>query len=274
MNSPPDAFADGPEIALPAGDVTVGVVRIGDTVRRPHQASSDRVAAYLAHLEARGFDGAPRYLGRDALGRDVLTFLPGDVPGDPVEPWATRDDVLPGVGRLVRRLHDASEGFDLPPSEPEPRRPATVLPAGEPVLVAQRDVTPQNTVFRDGEAVAVVDFDLADRTTRSVDLANTAMHWVPLCDPVDRGPALRDVDPGRRLRLMVDAYGRDRFGTAHLLDSAQLRFENSYAVMQWAAEHRGGGWARMWDEGVGEVIRRRIAWFASARDGLAAALDA
>ena len=42
--------------------------------------------------------------------------------------------------------------------------------------------------------------------------------------------------------------------------------------MQWAAEHRGGGWARMWDEGVGELIRRRCAWFATARDHLAAAL--
>ena len=64
------------------------------------------------------------------------------------------------------------------------------------MLVAQRDVTPQNTVFRDGQAWRVVDFDLRDRTTRSVDLANTAMHWVPLCDPVDRGPASGDVDPG------------------------------------------------------------------------------
>ena len=70
----PTRFPDGPEVALPAGDVTVGVVRIGDTVRRPHQPTSDRVAAYLAHLEARGFDGAPRHLGRDAQGRDVLTY--------------------------------------------------------------------------------------------------------------------------------------------------------------------------------------------------------
>jgi hypothetical protein len=42
--------------------------------------------------------------------------------------------------------------------------------------------------------------------------------------------------------------------------------------MRWNAEHLGGGWARMWDEGVGEVIRRRAVWFADARAELAAAL--
>ncbi|MBE7188596.1 MAG: aminoglycoside phosphotransferase family protein, partial [Jatrophihabitans endophyticus] len=104
------SFADGPEIALPAGDVTVGVVRIGDTVRRPRSDVSGYVQAYLTHLETVGFDGAPRFLGIDGQGRDVLTFVDGVVPGDPVDAWAAADHVLPGVARLLRRLHDASEG--------------------------------------------------------------------------------------------------------------------------------------------------------------------
>ena len=36
--------------------------------------------------------------------------------------------------------------------------------------------------------------------------------------------------------------------------------------------HRGGGWARMWAEGVGDVIERRRAWFAAERAALAAAV--
>ncbi|MGI8679708.1 MAG: phosphotransferase [Jatrophihabitans sp.] len=267
-------FPDGPVIGLPPGDVTVGVVRIGRTVRRPHQPTSDGVAAYLAHLDARGFAGAPRYLGRDTQGRDVLTFLDGDVPGDPVDEWATVDAVLPGVARLVRRLHDASQGFDLPAGVTEPDRPAPQFPAGEPVLVAHRDVTPQNTVFRAGVASGLIDFDLSNRTTRALDLANTAMHWVPLCDPADRAPAHAGIDVGQRLRLMLDAYGRDLFDGAGLLAAAEMRFAGSYAFMHWAALHRGGGWARMWAEGVGDVIRRRIAWFADVRQELRDALDA
>lgn len=273
MSGSAGGFPDGPEIELPAGDVTVGVVRVGDTVRRPRQDTSAGVAEYLRYLERAGFDRAPRYLGVDTRGRDVLSYLAGEVPGDPVEPWAAADEVLPSVGRLTRALHDASVGF-VPSAPIRPYvagRPQPVLP-DEPPLVAQRDITPQNTVFRGGEAWGLVDFDLSDWTTRSVDLANTAMHWVPLCDPTDRGPAVAAVDVGKRLRLLLDAYGREAVSAPALLHACELRFAGGYAAMAWSAEHLGGGWARMWSEGAGDVIRRRITWFASVREDLAAEL--
>ena len=266
-------FDDGPEIALPRGDVTEGVVRVGDTVRRPRQATSDGVAEYLRHLEARDFDRAPRFLGVDAQGRDVLSFLAGDVAGDDIPTWAAADGVLPSVARLVRLLHDASAGF-APSSPIHPHvegRPRPSFP-DEPLLISQRDVTPGNTVFRDGEAWGLIDFDLSDWTTRSVDLANTAMHWVPLCDPRDRLAAHHNVDVAARLRLMCDAYGRDALTVPQLLDGADARFAGSYAAMQWNAEHLGGGWARMWNDGAGDKIRRRAEWFGSVRDELRAAL--
>ena len=268
------AGPDDQEVELPRGDVTEGVVRIGDTVRRPHQDTSPAVAAYLRHLESVGFDRAPRYLGRDGEGRDVLTYLDGDVPGDHDLPsWAARDEVLPGVARLLRALHDASEGFrpDEPMRPGRPDRPAPQLP-DEPRLVAQRDVTPGNTVFRDGVAWGVIDFDLSDWTTRSLDLAGTAMHWVPLCDPVDRAPAHAGIDVGLRLRSMLDAYDRDAVDADQLLAACELRFTGTYAAMKWNAENLGGGWARMWSEGIGAVISRRIDWFSAARADLAAAL--
>jgi hypothetical protein len=266
-------FPDGPEIELPAGDVTVGVVRIGDTVRRPHQDTSERVAAYLRHLEVAGFEGAPRYLGVDAQGRDVLTYLAGDVPGSPVEAWAAADSVLAGVARLVRRLHDASEGYTASPRPVPEGRPAPVYPEGEARIFAQRDVTPQNTVFREGVAWGLIDFDLCDWTTRSLDLANTAVHWVPLNDPADRTSVYADIDVAGRLRLLLDGYGRDVVTAEQLLHACELRFAGSYAAMRWAAENLGGGWRRMWDEGVGDVILRRQSWFADVRDELAAALE-
>jgi hypothetical protein len=45
---------------LLTGDgVTQGIVRIGDTVRRPLRPFSLTVQAYLAHLRDAGFTGAP-----------------------------------------------------------------------------------------------------------------------------------------------------------------------------------------------------------------------
>jgi hypothetical protein len=45
-----------------------------------------------------------------------------------------------------------------------------------------------------------------------------------------------------------------------LLEAAVLWTRRSWHGMKWAAETRGGGWARMWAEGVGDEIKRREAW--------------
>ena len=36
--------------------------------------------------------------------------------------------------------------------------------------------------------------------------------------------------------------------------------------MKASTEQLGGGWARMWTVGVGDIIRRRQAWLAAKRD--------
>src|SRR3954468_21996677 len=125
---------------------------------------------------------------------------------------------------MARALHDASVGSrpSAPMRAPVPGRPSPAYP-DERRILAQRDITPQNVVFRHGQAWGLIDFDLSDWTTRSLDLANTAMHWVPLCDPADRGPAFAGVDVGLRLRSLLDAYGRDAVRAESLLVAAELR---------------------------------------------------
>ncbi|HEX7995363.1 MAG TPA: hypothetical protein VF506_15680 [Streptosporangiaceae bacterium] len=77
-------MSDG-ELLLGDG-VTEGIVRIGDTVRRPLRPFSLTVQAYLAHLRDAGFTGAPLPLGVDEQGREVLSYVPGDVPRNPLPP--------------------------------------------------------------------------------------------------------------------------------------------------------------------------------------------
>ncbi len=95
--------------------VTQGIVRIGDTVRRPLRPFSLTVQAYLAHLRDAGFTGAPLPLGVDEQGREVLSFVPGDVPRNPLPPETAGDDVLVALARLIRALHEASAGWVPPP---------------------------------------------------------------------------------------------------------------------------------------------------------------
>jgi hypothetical protein len=89
------------EIPLLGGDVTEDVVRVGDTVRRPLKPNSPLIHALLTHLEAVGFTGAPRFLGIDAAGREVLSYIEGEVAGRPRPPWIGDEDRMVSVARLV-----------------------------------------------------------------------------------------------------------------------------------------------------------------------------
>jgi hypothetical protein len=98
---------------LVSDGVTQGIVRIGDTVRRPLRPFSLTVQAYLAHLRDAGFTGAPLPLGIDEQGREVLSFVPGDVLRHR-PPETAGDDVLV-AGNVVFRdgLPAALIDFDL-----------------------------------------------------------------------------------------------------------------------------------------------------------------
>jgi hypothetical protein len=102
----------GDEHALDGGNVAGGVVRVGDTVRKPAGFWTPAVEALLSHLGRAGFTGAPRPLGRDGEGRQVLEYVPGPMAMD--QPWLNEAG-LRRVGRLIRELHDASAGFSPPP---------------------------------------------------------------------------------------------------------------------------------------------------------------
>ena len=117
------------EVPLAGGDVNIGenvVVRVDDTVRRPRSDRADAVHALLRHFESVGFDGAPRFLGVDQRGREVLSFVEGKPAFKPVP---AHDGVVRGRGRLLRRLDRAPAGLGrAPPSSgraagPEGRQP-------------------------------------------------------------------------------------------------------------------------------------------------------
>jgi len=275
--------ADAVEVPLLGGDVSDGIVRRGDTVRRPRGPHSPAVEAYLLHLERAGFERAPRFLGIDDDGREVVSFLPGEMGGRSPHAWATAEDVLVQLGGWQRALHDVSRDVVLPdgvawPERVQFREVPDVFDA--PDVVGHNDLTVENALFVPAgddpqgphRLVGVIDFDLAAPTTRLLDVATTLLYWAPVAPPEARPTILRDLDAPRRARVLTEAYGFDRSERLALLDVLAQRFARSWYAMRHAAQVRGGGWQRMWDDGVGDRIRDNEAWFAAQRGDFVRAL--
>jgi aminoglycoside phosphotransferase (APT) family kinase protein len=195
-----------------------------------------------------------------------------------VEEWAATEPVLVGVARLLRSLHEASASFVPPPDavwfgeDVNAGLPADLPPEPQADVVSHFDVTPQNLVFRRGEPVALIDFDLTRPGSRVRDVINTAMWWVPLFPEPDRDPAFAACEAPARLAAFAEAYRLEPVGRAAFCELAVHGATRSWYRMRALARARGGGWARMWDDGVGDRILRRRAWLLEERPALEAAL--
>lgn len=263
----------GEEIPLTGGDVTEGLVRVGDTVRRPPGERAEMVRDLLRHLESVGFDGAPRFLGIDSAGREVLSYIDGEVAGRPQPLWMADEDRMISVARLVRAYHDAVEGFGIPTGLPAPIEPPGLPELDDPLeLVGHQDITPDNVVFRDGRAYALIDFDFARPTSKARELVNLMLWWAPFGDDADLDPAQRGLDRPRRCRLIADAYGLSLPDRHRLMDLSSALNERGWHTMKYRAETMGGGWQRMWSEGVGDSIKHRQVWLDDNADSITAAL--
>lgn len=174
------------ETPLKGGRVTAGVVRVGDTVRRPITADRTHVHHLLVHLEKTGFEGAPRFLGVDDQNREILSFLPGTVPTDLGH---FSDAHLASAAALIRHFHDATADFPL------------VRNSGAEVM-CHNDWGPPNAVFRNALPCGLIDFDTIAPGLRLWDLGYSAFAWLDLGHPDYTGD-----EQIRRLFVFAEAYG-------------------------------------------------------------------
>lgn len=261
------------EERLPGGNVE-GAVRVGDTVRRTTGPWTPAVHALLRHLEAAGFEAAPRVIGFDEDGREVLSFIEGETVGDddPWPVWWRADDTLVQAVGLLRQFHEASASFEPPPE-------ACWRFAGRPgpnATMLHGDWAPYNIVWHDGRVVSVIDWDLARPGDPLDDLAFVAWHWAPLHHPamIDRGELgpWRQPDRERRLRLVVETYG-----LAHrrgFIERVIARIRASANGIEGAAAAGDAGMIRLRDLGVVEDVRLSAAWVEEHARAFAHAIEA
>ena len=249
------------ETPLAGGNLSA-VVRVGDTVRRPLQPWSAAVHGLLRHLEAQGFDGAPRVLGVDDQEREILSFIAGEVGAYPLPAFMWSDEALIGAARLLRRFHDATRGYAAPEGAawqfayPDPTRHQ---------VICHNDVAPYNMVFVDGRPRALIDFDTAGPGPRIWDLAYAAYTFVPLASFVPRAdgsteqyePSQHAGERARRLELLAAAYGMPMDG---LLPTVVRRLEAVCDILVERAAAGDEAYRRLVAEGHLDHYRREVAF--------------
>ena len=246
------------EVHLEGGNVTAGVVRVGATVRRPRKPTSPLAEAVLRHLEAVGFVHAPRFLGVDEQGRDVLSFAPGRTIWPHVPELLADGSALEPIGALVRAYHDAMASF---PS-----------PVDDGSIVLHNDLAPWNVVLGDDGAWTLIDWDGVAQGRPAWELAYVLHTFVPLWS--DAPFADDDEEVVRRITRLMGAYGADAALTA---DALQLVPDRCHRLAdlteQYAAEGDPSfrslvedGHPQLWRDAAAHVGARLPRWLGLLRE--------
>ena len=242
------------EYPLPGGFVN-RVVRVGDTVRRGLPDRAEFVHRLLRHFEERGWPGAPRLLGVDEHGREILTFLDGYVAWRSPTDRVSSPESLAQVARLVRQFHDLTAGTRL---------------AGDQEVVCHNDLSPKNTVYRntDGDPLlpgAFLDWDMAAPGARIHDVAH--MCWQYL----DLGPTVVDVaTTSQRLRMMCDAYGEIDRG--RVVQTILWWQDRCWRGIEAGAAAGAAAMVQLRDSGAAQSVRDAYEWVTAHRAELETAL--
>jgi len=172
--------ADGSAEEVLRGGFSTLVVRRGDTVHRTASPWTPTVHALLRHLRSVGLTRVPRPLGFDEQGREVLEFIEGSTAWWPWPEALGSDAGLLAVAELVRELGEALTSFVEPLGAVWYGGPRQGSHEGSVLVVRHGDLGPWNTVWRDGELVALIDWDTAEPAPPGWDVAQAAVASVPL----------------------------------------------------------------------------------------------
>ncbi|MEU8122631.1 phosphotransferase [Spirillospora sp. NPDC049024] len=245
------------EEPLPGGNVSAGVVRIGDTVRRPAGAWTPAVHALLTHLHGVGFRAAPRPLGIDEQGCEVLSFVPG------TRVWPDGSALLEGpesirrVARLIRDFHDAVQSFTPPPDA----HWQVLIRPDTCDIIAHHDLAPWNLIAGEDEWV-FIDWDTAAPGSRLWDFAYAYQSFIPL----SADPAWQRTDAAARLRLFVDAYELDEDQRRKLVPLLGRRTRSMHDFLRAQATAGNQPWTRLWQQGHGDIWRSNAEYIEAQQD--------
>ncbi|MEM9516202.1 MAG: aminoglycoside phosphotransferase family protein [Actinomycetota bacterium] len=248
------------EEQLTGGNSNHDVRRVGDTVRRPAGRWTASVHLLLAHLQQRSYP-APRPLGLDDDGREILSFVPGRCIHPDALHLIAQEHGLRRAGRLVADFHRAQAGFAAPTDAVW--REEGRDPTGSTEVIAHNDLAPWNLVAGP-DGWVFIDWDLAAPGRRRWDVAWALHSFVGLWPDA----ALDAATIARHIAAFCDGAEVERDGIGDLLNVVVERTGDHAASLRrraQAGEERvvalvNDGHADRWESGAAHVAANRARW--------------
>ena len=173
------------------------------------------------------------------------------------------------VGRLVRRLRDATATFDPGPDAQWAHQPPRQYRVGS---VGHNDVCVENVVFRAGTAHALIDFDWAGPSDPVWELASTARYWGPVEDPADAKGGFRMGDPVARIRSLVDGFDASETQRAALVPAIHDFLDWGEAHVESQSRTGHPGFRAVWESGFSDRRERARRWLSANADRISETL--
>ncbi|SES28636.1 Phosphotransferase enzyme family protein [Gracilibacillus ureilyticus] len=237
------------EEILSGGNVS-NVYRSGNTVRRELKPESSKIHKLLNHLEIKGFPYAPRFIGIDEKGREILSFIEGEAGNYPLKKYMWSDDALKGIAEMLRHYHDTVSDFPIT----DDWKPIDHTP-GQQEVVCHNDFAIYNIIFQHEKPAGIIDFDLAAPGPRLWDIAYTLYTCVPLSrlyhtdtgEAVYYNPSINADRIKERVRLFFESYGEEM--KEDYIEMVVLRLEGLCKYMKRKAEDGDTAFQKMLEEG-------------------------
>ena len=139
--------------------------------------------------------------------------------------------------------------------------------------MCHNDVCPENVVFRNGEAFALLDFDLAAPGRPGWDLANTARMWIPL-RPTELAGERAHLDPFHRLAVLAAGYGLDSAEHESFVDAIVVSKQLGTRFVERRVRAGEPAFVEAWEQRCGKAgDDRLIAWLEQNREAFLQALS-
>ena len=200
------------------------ILRIHDRVHRPVGTWTDQVHKLLHHLRSKRFLAAPEPFGYDSKGREIVSFIKGDVSNYPLTPQAASINALTSAAKLLRQYHDASQDFL---SYHEVDHTKWQLPTREPFeVMCHSDFAPYNVVLDNDRAIGIIDFDTCHPGPRRWDLAYALYRWSPFKNLKNLDGFGSIEDQVKRARLFCDIYEAND-DDRHMMTSSMIERLNA-----------------------------------------------